>query len=85
MRPLAVGAGAEAPESAAECLVCERVQIYQVLVAEQRLVDDSVLQDTALHGSRVLVSTMKAYAIKNDIPSSAQSAPQSSLPSGHRQ
>ena len=53
-----VAVGAAALELAADCLVCERVQICLGLVAEQRQVDGFVLQDTALHVSNLLVSTM---------------------------
>ena len=55
---VAVVVAAAALELAAECLVCERVQICLVLVAEQRQVDGSVLQDIALHVSGLPVSTM---------------------------
>lgn len=39
-------------ELAADCLECEKVQIYQALVAGQQQLDGSVLQDIALHVSR---------------------------------
>ena len=53
-----VAVGAAALELAADCLVCETVQICQLLVAEQRQFDGSVLQDIALHVSRLLVSIL---------------------------
>ena len=62
MRPaavaIAVAVAAAELKLAADCLVCERVQICLVLVAELRQVDGFVLQDIALHVSSLLVSTM---------------------------
>lgn len=42
----------------------EKGQIYQVLVAAQRLLDGSVLQGTGLRASRLLVSTMEILRIQ---------------------
>ena len=43
----------------------EKEQIYQALVAEQRLLDDFVLQDTGLRASGILMSTMETSHIQN--------------------
>ena len=61
VRSAVVAAGAAAPELAVDCLVCEKVRIYQVFSAGPRLLGDSVLQDIALHVTRSLVSTMKPH------------------------
>lgn len=50
MRPALVAAAAL--ELAADCLECEKVQIYRALVPEQQLLDGPVLRDIALHVSR---------------------------------
>ena len=49
------------PELAVDYSEFEKEQICPALVAEQRLLDDSVLQDTGLRASKLLVSDMKNH------------------------
>lgn len=55
---------AAALESAVDYSESEKGQIYQALVAVQRLLDGSVLQDTGLPASRSLVSTVEILRIE---------------------
>lgn len=49
------------PELAVDYSEFEKEQIYRALVAEQRLLDDSVLQDTGLRASALLVSDIETH------------------------
>ena len=66
MSPEAVAAAAL--ELAADCLVFGIVLICQALVAVQDFLDDSVLQGTGLHVSKLLVSVVEPCTIYKDIP-----------------
>lgn len=51
-------------EPAVDCSESETGQIYRALVAAQRLLDGSVLQDTELRASRILVSAIEVLCIQ---------------------
>lgn len=53
-------------EPAADYSISERVQIYQALVAEQQLLDDSVPQGTGLRASRLMVSITEPSYLQNE-------------------